>query len=122
MASDPQYKSIRVGLETHRRLHDLAAQINGSADDAIAFMLGMSAVRVPVTETQRERWQAAADHAGMKLSAFIAARVEGALAYGGDPYGLQLVYEHVSALTRAAGVEPIPVTPRPPQSTPGAHP
>lgn len=109
MTTEPQYKSLRVSPETHRKIHDLAAKLNGSADEALAFLLGLSTVRVPVSPEQRARWQAAADNAGQQLGAFVEARVEGALMYGGDPYGLQLIYEHVRALTQHAGVQPIRV-------------
>ena len=126
MATEPQYKSIRVSVDTHQRVHDLAARLGKSADETLQFLLGDNTVRVPAGAVLRDRWEEAARKAGLPLADFIIVRVEAAMAYGGDPSGLQAVYEHVLALTRAAGLKPIPVNVRPTQPprtyTPGAQP
>lgn len=109
MATPPGTKTVRVSLQTHEKLMDLADRINGSADDALAFLLGTSTVRVPISDIQRNRWSEAAAAAGVSLSEFVRMRVEAAIEYGADPQGLQRIYEHVQALTAAAGVRPIPV-------------
>lgn len=109
MTTESKDKMLRVSPETHRQVHDLAARLGKSADETLAYLLGVSTLRVPVSDVLRQRWQEAADRAGQTLPDFIVARVEGAISYGGDRTGLQLVYEHVQALTKAAGVDPIPV-------------
>lgn len=112
MTTEPKDKMLRVSAATHRQVHDLAAHLGKSADETLAYLLGVSALRVPLSGVQRERWQEAANRAGQTLADFVTARVEGAIAYGGDPDGLQRVYEHVLALTTAAGLKPIPVNVR----------
>lgn len=107
MTSPVTYKTLKVSPETHQQVHDLAAKLGGSADDALAYLLSASTVRVPVSDIQRERWNQAAHADGMPLAEFVKMRVEAAIAYGADQYGLTLIFEHVQALTKAAGVLPI---------------
>lgn len=118
MTSPVTYKTIKVSPETHKRVHDLAAKLGGSADDALDHLLGTSTVQVPVTAIQRRRWNEAADAQGMLLPEFVKMRVEAAITYGADPHGLTLIFEHVQALTKAAGILPIRATP-PPRDTGG---
>jgi hypothetical protein len=107
---NPNTKTVRVGFDTHQALHDLAHQINGTADDAIRHLLGLSTVRVPVSEIQRQRWIAAARDAGVSVHEFVKMRVEAAIQFGADPTGLQTVYEHVRGIARALNLRQVPST------------
>lgn len=109
MGTPATTKTLRVSQETHERVHKLAEKLGGTAEDALRFLLGSSTVRVPVSDTQRRRWERAAAVQGVSLSEFVRLRVEAALAFDADPIGLHMIYEHVRALTEAAGVKPIPV-------------
>lgn len=102
-------KTIRVSLETHKRLMDLADRLDGSADDALNHLLGASTVRVPVSDIQRDRWSEAAHAAGVSLPEFVKMRVEAALQYGADPRGLQMIYDQVCAIARHTGMRRRPV-------------
>lgn len=76
----------------------LAADLNGTADDAIDWLMSPEIVRLRVKGHQRARWtQAAKDH-GMELAPFIEARVEGALHYGMDFINLKHVYERLQQI------------------------
>jgi hypothetical protein len=100
----PNTKQLRVSLDVHERVMRLATGIKGTADDALRALLGMSTVRVPVTDIQRARWAEAAAEAGVSLEDFVEMRVEAALAFGFDPGTLGLIYERVNALARHAGI------------------
>jgi hypothetical protein len=120
MTAPVDYKTIKVSAEVHRRIHNIAAKLNTSADGAIAFLLGDSTVRVPVSDQQRERWKAAAETAGASVEEFVKLRVEAAIQYTGDPAALRTIYDHVFAIAHHAGITPVRPAPLPRQSTPGA--
>ena len=106
-------KQARVSAEAHRRLMDLALELKGTADDALRHLLGMSAVRVPVTDIQRERWAEAARRSGVPLAEFVALRVEACLMFGTDGVAIRRMVDGVDALCRNAGLPSIR-PPRPP--------
>jgi hypothetical protein len=114
MSNPSGTKTVRIKAETHKRIMDLAARLEGNADDALNFLLGESTVRVPVSDIQRKRWSDAAHEAGVSLAQFVMMRVEGALQYGADPAGLQQIYEQVKEVARFVGMRRIRVD----QSTP----
>lgn len=99
--STPNTKTIRVSHEAHKQLHDLAAKLNGTADDALRYLLGVSTVRVPVTDVQRERWTEAAQTAGVSLPQYVTMRVEAVLQFGADPAWLGMIYDRVNGLYTA---------------------
>lgn len=72
-------KTIRVQPETHETIHNMAQSLNGTADDAIRWLLNPNMVRVQCTAEQKEKWQHAADVAGMSLGEWVILRVEAAL-------------------------------------------
>lgn len=100
----PETKTIRVRLETHKRLMDLAERLDGSADDALAHLLGTSTVRVPVSDIQRQRWSEAAYTAGVSLPDFVKMRVEAALQWGGDPGTLGVIYDQLRHVCEFLGM------------------
>lgn len=116
MTAPVQYKTIKVSAETHRQIHDLAARLGGSADDALGHLLDASTIRVPVSDIQRERWSGAAAHAGVSLPEFIRMRVEAALTYGTDPGTLNMIYRDVHALCIANGITPTLTAPAAPSA------
>lgn len=94
--STPTTKTIRISAETHARIVRLQDKLGDqTADGAIRFLLSMDAVRVNVTPEQRDRWQAAATAAGLRLSDFVHALTEAAIMYGTDRGTMQLMYQHV---------------------------
>lgn len=96
-----QNKQLRVSADTHRRVHNIAAKFQGTADDAIRYLLGQDVVRVPVTDRQRERWTAAAEAAGVPLPEFIAMRVEAAISFGSDPaYAMSQLWEILARIDK----------------------
>lgn len=130
MSAPVEYKTIKVSPDIHRRIHSIAAKLETTADGAIAFLLGSGTVRVPVSDTERDRWNTAAQHAGLSVEEFVKLRVEAALALGCDPGILHANIERigravhtmartVDALGRAAVIvppdAPAPYTPRTPQ-------
>lgn len=115
MTAPPEYKTIKVSPEVHRKIHTMANDLNTSADGAIAFLLGTSTVRVPVSDVQRERWKTAADAAGVTLAEFVVLRVESAIQYTGDPQALKTLYDHVFAIAYHHGITPVRAAPLPRQ-------
>lgn len=95
---DSGIKQLRVSLDTHTRIHNLAAKLNGTADTAIRHLLGESTVRVPVSDLQRARWTFQADRAGLALPEFVALRVEAALQYGSDPAMIRQIWETINRI------------------------
>jgi hypothetical protein len=85
----------------------MAAGIKGTADDALRALLGMSTVRVPVTDIQRARWAQAAEEAGVSLEDFVEMRVEAALAFGFDPGTMGLIFQRVNEVAGAVGLPPM---------------
>jgi hypothetical protein len=112
MGTPTDSKTIRVSNETHKRLMSLAADINGTADDALSHLLGLSTVRVPVSEVQRERWTAYANAQGVSIAEWVKLRVEAAIQYGTDQGTMHVVLDHVRALASAAGVRVTRTQPR----------
>lgn len=117
MTAPVDNKTIKVSPEVHRRIHNIAAKLNTSADGAIAFLLGDSTVRVPVSEEQRERWNAAAETVGVPVEEFVKLRVEAAIQYTGDPQALRSIYDHVFAVAYHMGITPVRSAPLPREST-----
>lgn len=119
----PLTKSLKVSAETHQRIHDLAVRLETTADGALNHLLGISSVRVPLSDVQRTRWQAYADASGVSLAAWIMLRVEAAMQYGHDPGTMHLVLATVRAIADAEGVTvPRGPVPRPPAPPAGALP
>jgi predicted transcriptional regulator len=115
MATPPEYKTIKVSPEVHRKIHTIANDMNTTADGAIAFLLGVSTVRVPVSDVQRDRWKAAAEAAGVSLAEFVVLRVESAIQYTGDPQAFKTIYDHVFAIAYHQGLTPVRAAPLPRQ-------
>lgn len=111
MTAPPDTKTVRVSPDNHAKLMSLARQLDGTADDAFGYLIGESTVRVPISDVQRSRWDHAAELAGLSLAQFIVMRVEAALQYGGDPAGLQRIYERVDGIARALELSPRVVRP-----------
>lgn len=118
MTAPAEYKTIKVSPDIHRRIHSIAAKLETTADGAIAFLLGAGTVRVPVTTTERDRWIAAAQSAGLSVEEFVKLRVEAALALGSDPYMVHQHVQHIArtvdAIASVAGITVPPSTPRAP--------
>lgn len=106
MTSPTDTKTVRVALDTHTQLHDLAAQLNGTADDAVRHLLGLSTIRVPVSDIQRKRWTDSARAAGVSVDEFVKMRVEAAMEFGTDPSTIRQIWSTVNALAGAAGIRP----------------
>jgi len=125
MTAPTEYKSLKVSPDIHRRIHAIAAKLETTADGALAFLLGAGTVRVPVSPTERDRWNAAAQAAGLTVEEWVKLRVEAALALGCDPGMLhqhvRRIGQTVDALARLAGVPPQSSTPRTPRG-PAARP
>lgn len=114
----PNTKSLRITVDTHTQVMRWAAHLNGTADDALRHLLGMSTVRVPISEGQRARWAEAAQESGMSLPEFIAMRVEAAVHYGGDPGTMGLILAHVQKQSERAGITISPADFVPPRRQP----
>lgn len=111
MTTPDTSKQARFSAEAHRALMQLAAEIGGTADDALRHLLGPSTIRVSVTEAQRWRWLAEAEKAGVPVNEFIRLRVEACIQFGADGNALQAIFERVDALYRRAGLGAPPVNP-----------
>jgi hypothetical protein len=73
-----------VSTPVHSRVHQLAAQLGSSADEAIRVLTDESTVRLPLSPEQYERWHAYAAAAGIPLADWITHRIEAAIQYGTD--------------------------------------
>jgi hypothetical protein len=122
MTAPVEYKSIKVSPETHRLIHDLAAEMGGSADTALAHLLATSTVRVPLTPHQYDRWKAKASETGVDVAEFVRNRIEAALLYGTDPGAIGLMYRNIEALCVSAGIKPAKPPARRNPSTQGRTP
>jgi len=109
MTAPVNTKSIRVSPETHARIARIADRTGGTMEGALAFLLGESTIRVPVSDTERARWTEAADRLGLSVEEFVKLRVEAALQYGADPLALMQVYEYVRGIADTVGARPRPV-------------
>lgn len=122
MSAPVESKTIKVSPDVHRRIHSIAAKLETTADGAIAFLLGSGTVRVPVSTTERDRWNDAAQAAGLSVEEFVKLRVEAALALGCDPgilhANIERIGRTVDRLARAAVVVPPPPAPQSTTGTP----
>lgn len=108
MTAPVETKTLRVSAVTHKAVHDLAARLGGTADDVLRHLMDEATVRIPLTGVQRERWEHSAQAAGMDVAEFVKARVEAAMQFGSDPTTVRLIWDHVRALSQAAGVRILP--------------
>jgi hypothetical protein len=118
MTTPDSTKHARFSLEVHAQLMALARDLDGTADDALRHLLGMSTVRVPVSDLQRARWTAAAHAIGLSVDEFVRVRMEAFLAFGGNPATLYGIYTGVYELCRKAGLNPPLVDPHAPLMPP----
>ena len=95
-------KSAKFTPEVHAELMAVARQINGTMDDAIRYLLGMSVLRVPITPGQRARWAEAARKVGVPLDQFVAMRIEACLQFGTDGVAIMRIFDMVTELSRKA--------------------
>ncbi|HEX5566668.1 MAG TPA: hypothetical protein VFY14_07015 [Streptomyces sp.] len=114
MTAPTETKTVRLSPEMHKAVHDLAARLKGTADDAIRHLTSPDTLRVPVTEIQRERWEAYAEASGVPVADFIKLRVESALEYGCDPGTMHLAMDYLRAIARRMDIKVIPTKPRRP--------
>lgn len=108
-ASTPSVKSLKISPENHRAIHDLAARIDGNANDAISYLLGESTVRVPISSIQRTRWTQAAAREGVGISEFVRMRVEAAIQFGADRTTMVQIWHLARATAVRVGAIPPPV-------------
>ena len=104
MSTPDGTKQARFSLEAHQSLMALAARLDGTADDALRHLLGLSTVRIGVTDEQRARWEAAAQRCGVSVDEFIRLRIEACLQFGTDGEAIQRIFLGVDALCRQAGL------------------
>lgn len=107
MTSPSERKTMQVSTDVHASVYELAQELGLTADGVLRRLLDKSSVHIPLSGVQRERWEKAAQFAGVPLDQFIVLRVEAALEYGTDPGTMRLIYDHVrtisAQLRRAAG-------------------
>lgn len=106
MATPEQPKSAKFSPAVHARLMTLARELNGTVDDALRHLLGMSTIRVPVSEIQRVRWTEEATAIGVTVEDYVRLRIENHLDSVGDHATINQIYYRVDALVRAAGLTP----------------
>lgn len=106
MTAPIESKSAKFSPEVHAEILRVAREIGGTMDDALRHVLGMSTIRVPVTDVQRERWTEAADVVGVTVEQFVLLRVESALYYNTTADAIYSIYTGVTELCRAEGLEP----------------
>jgi hypothetical protein len=104
-------KSVRLTPEVHARLSRVADGLNGTMNDAIAWLLDPNTLRIRLTEDQKKRWAEAAGGNGIELYDFVVYRVEASLHYGADPGVIRRIHDMTLALTRAHNIIPNPSTP-----------
>lgn len=112
MTTPDGQKSSKFTPEAHALLMALARDLDGTADDALRHLLGMSTIRVEVTEVQRDRWKRAADELGVSVDEFVRLRVEASIRFDLDRETLNQIFYRVDGLFRTAGVPLEQVNPR----------
>lgn len=112
-------KSAKFSPEAHSRLMAIARDLDGTADDALRHLLGMSTIRVEVTDVQRGRWTRAADDLGVGVEEFVRLRVESTLRFELDRETLNQIFYRVDGLVRAAAVPAELLSPRMHDTRPG---
>lgn len=112
MTTPDGQKSSKFTPEAHALLMALARDLDGTADDALRHLLGMSTIRVEVTDLQRDRWTRAADDLGVSVDEFVRLRVEASLRFDLDRETLNQIFYRVDGLVRAVGVAPEQMSPR----------
>lgn len=112
MTTPDTTKQARISAEAHTKLMALAAQLDGTADDALRHLLGLSTIRVAVDDVQRRRWIAAAEAVGVTVDEFVRRHVETGLQLGKSAATIDQIFYRVDALCRQAGLRPDPVNPK----------
>lgn len=109
--NSPGRKSLKVSTPVHSAVHELAAQLGKSADDAIAALVDPSTVRLPLSPQQHQRWTAVSQAAGLSLTDWIIQQCEAGIRYGGAETFNQ-IFRRVDMLVRHFGIEQPPPPPR----------
>lgn len=106
MSTPDERKTMQVSPAVHAAVHELATQLDTSADGALRHLLDKSTIRVQAPEPQRRRWTVAAERTGLPLPQWISHQVEAALQ--NDPVKnaqtLAQIFYRVDLLCQAAGV------------------
>jgi hypothetical protein len=105
-------KSAKFSPETHTALMALARDLDETADGALRHLLGLSTIRVEVTDVQRARWTAAAHKIGVSVDEFVRLRVEACVQFGINPAAVYGIYTGVYELCKAQGISVPLVDPR----------
>jgi hypothetical protein len=92
MTTPDDRKTLKVSPVIHARIMDLAAELGGSAEDALSHLLGESALRVPVSPVQLARWTSVARSLGTPVTEFVRTRVESTLLAQNDETIKQMFY------------------------------
>ena len=90
----------------HARIMDLAARTGGSAEDALAHLLGESTLRVPLSPVQLARWTSVADSLGSPVEEFVRTRVESTLLAGTSEETMKQIFYRVDAIMQHFGLTP----------------
>lgn len=104
MTTPDDSKTLRVSPETHAMVMSHARHIRGTVDEAVRDLGDPSTVRVPLSGTQRARWEAAAGDKGVRLGDYVRLLVEAGMTF--DPLTVHQIFYRVDALHRAAGIGP----------------
>lgn len=112
MSTPESTKSAKFSAEVHQALMALARDLDETADGALRHLLGMSTIRVEVTDVQRARWTAAAHKTGVSVDEFVRLRVEASLQYHLDRETINQIFYRVDGLFRSGNVYPELLNPR----------
>lgn len=115
MTSPNERRTIKVSARVHHRVHEMADRMEVGAGRVVEHLL--DAVHVPLSEIQRQRWEAAARAAGVPLAEWIVLRVEAAAEFGHDPGAMGVALDYLRSISAHLGVmlqrsETVPPTQR----------
>jgi hypothetical protein len=105
MTAPRDTKQLRVSPEMHAKIMGLAAQLRGTADEALRQLLAPTTVHVPLTPVQHRRWKDEAQAAGVTVPQLVNRCVEASLSRG-DSVLIERTYYTVRALAAHHGVNP----------------
>lgn len=104
MSTPESTKSAKFSAEVHQALMALARDLDETADGALRHLLGLSTIRVEVTDIQRARWTAAAHKVGVSVDEFVRLRIEACIQFGVNPAAVYGIYTGVYALCKEQGL------------------
>jgi hypothetical protein len=112
MTTPDDRKTLKVSPVIHARIMDLAAELGGSAEDALSHLLGETALRVPVSPVQLARWTSVARSLGTPVTEFVRTRVESTLLAPQNDETMKQIFYRIDIIMKHFGISARPKSTR----------